>query len=196
MFIESNKKNIIYSLKDRIPNAKKTLYQISLYSLKQNKNKFNFNHINKFNEYASTNTINNELKLPILIKDYDIFRIYENKTRIKSQNKINQIKLRKNHRNNNSDVFINGKSILNTSNSINNTINIENHKNNDFYMHNILQKFLFKDKFINKRLKNLDEKNNNYSYNFKIRNINSNKKFKLPLFHNEELLNILKTKNE
>ena len=79
MFIESNKNSITYSLNDRILNNKKNFHTIQLYSLKQNKINLNNKQYNKHNnEYPSTKIQKNEQKLPILIKDYDIYRIYEN----------------------------------------------------------------------------------------------------------------------
>ena len=196
MFIESNKNSITYSLNDRISNNKKNFHTIQLYSLKQNKINLNNKQNNKHNnEYPSTKTQNNEIKLPMLIKDYDIYRIYENKTRIKSQNKFNQIMLRK--FNNKNDILINGNSInnINTTNYIMNKNFLNKNRNDKIYMHNLLQKFLFRDKFINQRLKNLEEKIN-YSYNNKTNyKINLNKKVKIP-FHNEEIISFLTTENE
>ena len=195
MFIESHKNSIKYFLNNRITNKNNKLHTIQLYSLKQNKINLNNKQNNKHNnEYPSTKTQNNEIKLPMLIKDYDIYRIYENKTRIKSQKKISQIMLKK--FNNKNDILINGNSIdkINATNYIvnNNFVN----KNNKIYMHNLIQKFLFRDKFINQRIKNLEEKND-YSYNINTNYKKKlNKKIKMPSFHNEELISFLTTENE
>ncbi len=195
MFIESHKNSIKYFLNNRITNKNNKLHTIQLYSLKQNKINLNNKQNNKHNnEYPSTKTQNNEMKLPMLIKDYDIYRIYENKTRIKSQKKISQIMLKK--FNNKNDILINGNSIdkINATNYImnNNFVN----KNNKIYMHNLIQKFLFRDKFINQRIKNLEEKND-YSYNINTNYKKKlNKKIKMPSFHNEELISFLTTENE
>ena len=79
MFIESHKNSINYFLNNRITNKNNKLHTIQLYSLKQNKINLNNKQNNKHNnEYPSTKTQNNEIKLPMLIKDYDIYRIYEN----------------------------------------------------------------------------------------------------------------------
>ena len=195
MFIESHKNSINYFLNNRITNKNNKLHTIQLYSLKQNKINLNNKQNNKHNnEYPSTKTQNNEIKLPMLIKDYDIYRIYENKTRIKSQKKFKQIMLKK--FNNKNDILINGNSIdkINATNYImkNNFVN----KNNKIYMHNLIQKFLFRDKFINQRIKNLEEKND-YSYNINTNYKKKlNKKIKMPSFHNEELISFLTTENE
>ena len=195
MFIESHKNSIKYFLNNRISNKNNKLHTIQLYSLKQNKINLNNKQNNKHNnEYPSTKTQNNEIKLPMLIKDYDIYRIYENKTRIKSKKKISQIMLKK--FNNKNDILINGNSIdkINATNYImnNNFVN----KNNKIYMHNLIQKFLFRDKFINQRIKNLEEKND-YSYNINTNYKKKlNKKIKMPSFHNEELISFLTTENE
>ena len=195
MFIESHKNSIKYFLNNRITNKNNKLHTIQLYSLKQNKINLNNKQNNKHNnEYPSTKTQNNEIKLPMLIKDYDIYRIYENKTIIKSQNKFNQIMLRK--FNNKNDILINGNSIdkINATNYImkNNFVN----KNNKIYMHNLIQKILSRDKFINQRIKNLEEKND-YYYNINTNYKKKlNKKIKMPSFHNEELISFLTTENE
>ena len=184
-----------YFLNNIITNKNNKLHTIQLYSLKQNKINLNNKQNNKHNnEYPSTKTQNNEIKLPMLIKDYDIYRIYENKTRIKSQKKFKQIMLK--NFNNKNDILINGNSIdkINATNYImnNNFVN----KNNKIYMHNLIQKFLFRDKFINQRIKNLEEKND-YSYNINTNYKKKlNKKIKMPSFHNEELISFLTTENE
>ena len=78
MFIESHKNSIKYFLNNRITNKNNKLHTIQLYSLKQNKINLNNKQYNKHNnEYPSTKIQKNEQKLPILIKDYDIYRIYE-----------------------------------------------------------------------------------------------------------------------
>ena len=66
------------------------------------------------------------------------------KTRIKSQNKFNQIMLRK--FNNKNDILINGNSInnINTTNYIMNKNFLNKNRNDKIYIHNLLQKFLFR----------------------------------------------------